>query len=379
MSERTDLYNQDAFGSGLPSDEDSRWNREGANLQRDFQHITVVGSTPQRPGIGRTFRKRRKKQSEGTPTETHQNRSSSTTTRPAVDKGKKKKKKVPLDDPQFLFQALRYFQFASRRFAIDLIRNSRVLVNNKVQRNPNTLVTPGIDRIMVDQLTLHYRPQRAYILYYKPPHEPGSKEPGERSVHDRIPRTERWYFPVGRMTRFAQGLVILTNDPVHRNTLVTPMNYLPKEYHIKVHREPSRIELEQLEAAVRALHVANEEATVAILRTTRRHCWLSIVTYRGMVDDLTPILKRYQLEPLSIHRVRVGGLTLDGLHPGEWRRMNEIDLAKLWGINLQEASFFYRRTQLPFFRRRQGNGSAETSESTAELTTESSISDETLS
>ncbi len=352
--ERTEFYDQDAFyGGGEFAEDENRWNREGANLKRDIQHITMVDSTP-RPLIRRTFRKRRKKGGNGQTGEQGQPVEQRRMEQPKWEdkEQKKRKKKVPLDDPQFLFQALRYFQFASRRFALELIRNSRVLVNNRVQRDPNTLVTPGIDRIMVDQLTLHYRPNRAYIVYYKPPYEPGSKEAGERSVHDRIPRTERWYFPLGRMTRFAQGLVILTNDPVHRNTLVTPMNYLAKEYHIKVHREPSRSELEQLEAALRALHVANEEATASVMRSTKRYCWLSIVTYRGMVDDITRLLKQVQLEPLSIHRVRVGGLTLDGLRPGEWRRMNEIDLARLWGINVQEASFFYRKVQLPILRRR---------------------------
>lgn len=334
------------------SEEEMKWNREGANLRRDVQHITVKYDSA--IGYQKTFRKRRKKDDgtrRNTPKRSEVPKVQQGSSRKAAHGGKKKK--IPLDKPQFLFQALRFFQFASRRIALELIRNSRVSVNNHVVRDPNTIVIPGIDRLSVDMLTLYYNQPRSYIMYYKPPHEPASKEEGERNLHRRIPRTERWYFPAGRMTRSAQGLVILTNDPVHRNTLVTPMNYLPKEYHIKVHRAPTNSEIESLRQMLRGFHMANEDADVAIVRSTKRYCWLSIVTYRGMIDDITKMLKSLLLEPLSIHRVRIGGLSLDGLRPGEWRRMNEIDLAKLWGTNLEEASFFYKKPPSSFGRKKE--------------------------
>ncbi len=233
-------------------------------------------------------------------------------------------------------------KFACRKIAIDFVQNSRVRVNNAVVTDSNYRVHAKRDDIMVDELSLNKDRPNVYIMMHKPAQLSASKETNTRSVHSMVPDSERWHFPAGRLTKAATGLTIFTNDPEHKDYETSVFGAVEKEYHFKVHREPTKAELKAISKALQALHPGDIAAKVEILRKNTRNTWISVTVYRATLNDVCTALKASSLEVLAQHRYRIGTLTVESLTPGAWKQMNSYEIAQLLSQDTSEASFFYK-------------------------------------
>lgn len=261
--------------------------------------------------------------------------------RPAQSKAKKKQRHIQIVS---LPRAMAKLQFGSRKVSVDYVRNSRVAVNNNIVSDPNQRIVLFKDRITVDFMPLKANRKSNYIVLNKTRGLTPSKEAGERSVHSLIPNSEKWYFPSGRLTKAATGLVIMTNDPEHRNYMETQFNGLEKEYRIKVHRLAKRTDLSAITKALRELHESHSKETKsAVWQKNKSSCWISIIVKQAKLTEIFSILKKVGLEVLAVHRHRIGGLVADNVQPGVWMQMNEIQLAEMFGNDTNEASYFYQK------------------------------------
>ncbi|MCS6809542.1 MAG: hypothetical protein RML40_12055, partial [Bacteroidota bacterium] len=234
-------------------------------------------------------------------------------------------------------------QFACRKIAVDYIRNARVQVNGVIAQDPNTRVSYKRDVVKVDAMELHRNRPNTYLLINKPVKVPGSREAHTFTIHSMIHDTEKWFFPLGRLRKSASGLTILTNDPIHKPPGSTIFDRVEKEYRIKVHRQVKRTELTAITKALKELHVSNTEVLkVEIIQKNARNCWIAVTLYYGALSDILTILKNIGLEPLSMQRYRIGGLTADYITPGSWKQLNTVELSQLLGVSYSDASFFFK-------------------------------------
>jgi pseudouridine synthase len=233
-------------------------------------------------------------------------------------------------------------RFACRKIAIDFVHNSRVKVNNTIITDSNHRVHHRHDFVKVDNLLLKRDRPNLYIMMYKPGNMPASKESGVRSVHSSVPDSESWYFPAGRLTKAATGLTILTNDASLKHPENSPLAMQEKEYHIKVHRTPTKTELTAMTKALAKLDAKGTSAKMELMRQNKRHCWISVVSTRPSLHDICKILKGAGLEPLALHRHRIGKLTVGALTPGAWKLMSSYDIALVFGRDTEGTSMFYQ-------------------------------------
>src|SRR5688572_28069486 len=121
---------------------------------------------------------------------------------------------------------------ASRRASEQLILEGKVKVNGKVVRELGTKADPAVDRIEVNGRPLVQQRLR-YIMLNKPSGyiTTVSDERNRRTVMDLIDASERVY-PVGRLDRETEGLLLLTNDGTLANRITHPRYELDKEYQI---------------------------------------------------------------------------------------------------------------------------------------------------
>ncbi|MEN3026349.1 MAG: S4 domain-containing protein [Chlorobiota bacterium] len=240
------------------------------------------------------------------------------------------KKAPPEPRLMSLARALGRLKDASRAIALQLIREGRVQVNGETILEPNTQVRIHRDTIVVDGIELTFPPVEQYtVVFHKPRHVSGSKELGMPTVYEYLPKRRGGYFPCGRLTKFASGLVIFSSDPAYRNPERSPLSLVEKEYHVKVHRHVERRELEQLTEELRRMSQYNAQARVELLQENSRTCWLRIVARQLPLAFLHRLLKGAKLEILHLHRYRLGFLTTDSLPAGAWRRLRAEELAKL--------------------------------------------------
>jgi 23S rRNA pseudouridine2605 synthase len=214
---------------------------------------------------------------------------------------------------------------ASRRAAEDLIRAGRVTVNGQAVTELGSRVSPS-DRIAVDGSPLNRAPRFRYILFNKPIGLISSAvdELGRRTVLDVVQVPERIY-PVGRLDRDSEGLMLLTNDGELTNRLLHPSHEIPREYHVWVSPPPTEDQLEQLRRGVVIEGGLTHPAEV----TRRPGGFLSMIIHEGRKRQVRQMAEAVGLRVNRLQRVRMGPLGLGSLRPGEWRDLGPAEVRSL--------------------------------------------------
>lgn len=246
---------------------------------------------------------------------------------------------------------------ASRRVAEEMIVSGRVSVNGVVVKELGSKADPDTDTIRVDGKIV--RPQRRrYVMLNKPRGyiTTTSDERERRTVMDLVSTPERLY-PVGRLDRDTEGLLLLTNDGELANRVMHPKFGLEKEYHIVT---PVRPEVDVLTRVRRGIVIDGRRVTpneFRIYRETRDGIVLTIALHEGMYHVVRRMMDVAGIPVERLTRVRVGPLTVTGIPIGTWRDLSageELTLFESVHMDLPEEMAATRRSgEIPVERVRQ--------------------------
>ena len=216
---------------------------------------------------------------------------------------------------------------ASRRGADTLIEAGRVAVNGIVAE-PGATVEAG-DAVTLDGLLL--APQDpAYVLLHKPAGTiTTARDPqGRPVVVDLVDRDER-LFPVGRLDADTTGALLLTNDGGLAHRLAHPRYEIDKVYVATVHEAPLRATLRRLEEGVELDDGSTAPASVRLLEGGDGLVRVELVLHEGRKHQVKRMLAAVGHPVVSLHRARYATLTVEGLEPGQWRELSELELEEL--------------------------------------------------
>jgi 23S rRNA pseudouridine2457 synthase len=150
------------------------------------------------------------------------------------------------------------------------------------------------------------------------------------------------FYPAGRLDTDSEGLLLLTNDGTLQHRISDPRWKLPKTYWVQVEGEASEAQLDGLRAGVDLGDFVTRPALVERLdapvlwprqppvrfRKTVPDCWLALTISEGKNRQVRRMTAKVGLPTLRLVRARIGPWSLDGLQPGQWRRLG-IELADL--------------------------------------------------
>ncbi|HHX75514.1 MAG TPA: rRNA pseudouridine synthase [Firmicutes bacterium] len=220
---------------------------------------------------------------------------------------------------------------ASRRAAEEIIAAGRVRVNGKKVTRMGVLVDPSADRVEVDKRLVRPAGQYEYVLLYKPAgYVTTMKDPfGRPTVKDLVRDVKARVFPVGRLDLDTSGLLLLTNDGELANRLTHPSYGVEKEYLARVRDLPSGETLRRLAAGIMLDDGMTAPATVRLIKGGKPTSLLALTLKEGRNRQVRRMLEAVNHPVVSLKRVRLGQLTLKGLRPGEWRRLNAREVKAL--------------------------------------------------
>jgi len=171
---------------------------------------------------------------------------------------------------------------ASRRASEQLILDGKVKVNGKIVRELGTKADAAVDRIEVNGRLLE-QPKLRYIMLNKPSGyiTTASDERNRRTVMDLVETQDRVY-PVGRLDRETEGLLLLTNDGTLANRITHPRYEIDKEYQILTHLRPSDAVMAAIRKGVRVEGTLVVPSEFRILRETAEGIVLKLVIHEGL-------------------------------------------------------------------------------------------------
>jgi pseudouridine synthase len=234
---------------------------------------------------------------------------------------------VPVERVQ---RALARAGFGSRRACEQLIAAGRVQVNGR-EATLGDRVDPARDEVRVDDRRVSVDPGLRYLALHKPrgvtttmrdPH-------AERDLTRFLPKGPR-VFPVGRLDRDTEGLLLLTNDGELAHRLTHPRYEVEKEYLAEVDGTPSNRQLARLR---RGVDLDDGLARAVQARTaggSKGRGAVRLVMLEGRKREVRRMLDAVGLPVRRLIRVRVGPVRLGRMRPGELRELEPEDVRALY-------------------------------------------------
>jgi len=211
----------------------------------------------------------------------------------------------------------------SRRQADQWIEAGRVTLNGV--RAQLGLKVEADDEVRVDGELIGARKKPIYIALNKPAGITCTTETHvEDNIVDFVGHPER-IFPVGRLDKDSEGLILLTNDGDIVNEILRSENEHEKEYLVRVNRPITDLSLGMLASGVKIMGVTTKPCKVT--RVGRDD--FCIILTQGLNRQIRRMCSALGYRVERLRRVRIINIDLGTLAPGEWRYLSEAEVAGL--------------------------------------------------
>ncbi len=217
----------------------------------------------------------------------------------------------------------------SRREADKLVAQKKVLINGKVAQIGQS-VNEG-DVVKVNGKIIKPKKNNVYIALNKPV---GITCTTERHIKgniiDYINYPER-IFPVGRLDKPSEGLIILTSDGSIVNKILRSENNHEKEYIVTVNRDITQDFIDKMSNGVKIFNpVTNKNVVTKKCKVTKVNSrTFKIVLTQGYNRQIRRMCEVFKYDVKKLQRIRIMNLTLKGIAPGKWRKLTEKEVQGL--------------------------------------------------
>lgn len=216
----------------------------------------------------------------------------------------------------------------SRKEVKMMLKKGAVSVNNQVEKDPGFLVTEE-DEIFVEGRKIQYQ-DAVYLMLNKPAGVVSAvSDPKEKTVIDLIPKEkyQKGIFPVGRLDKDTEGLLLLTNDGELSHNLLVPNKHVWKRYWVELDKPLEERLIEEFQRGV--LLEGKEHCKSAKLEIlTPFQC--QVMISEGKYHQIKRMFQTFDYKVVYLKRLQMGTLVLDEhLLPGEIRSLSEQEVEEL--------------------------------------------------
>lgn len=219
------------------------------------------------------------------------------------------------------------------------VKQGVVTVDGKVVKDSGMQIQPNEQQVAYAGETVVYR-DVIYLMMHKPPGVVSATEDTrDETVIDLLETDDQVLspFPVGRLDKDTEGLLLLTNDGQLAHDLLSPKKHVPKTYIAKIHgsQPVSLHDKKQFEAGVElddgyVTLPAQLVVDSAELLGELYECWITITIYEGKYHQIKRMFQAVGKQVVYLKRVSMGPLKLDESLPiGSYRELTEEELELL--------------------------------------------------
>mgnify|MGYP002648432742 FL=1 len=208
-----------------------------------------------------------------------------------------------------------------------LLKKGSVKVNQNIVKLPKLHVNPNSDEIMVNDEVVSYI-DKVYIMLNKPK---GYISATEDEVHptiiDLIPEYAHLnIFPVGRLDKDTEGLLLVTNDGQFNHEVMNPNKHVSKTYEVYSKHPITQFDIDKFKSGI---ELSDGKLKPAILKKVDNY--VSHVTiYEGKYHQVKRMFHSIENEVLELKRIKIAELELDhNLDLGSYRLLTQLDFDNL--------------------------------------------------
>ncbi|WRS26822.1 pseudouridine synthase [Oscillospiraceae bacterium MB08-C2-2] len=222
----------------------------------------------------------------------------------------------------------------SRRAAEDAITKGRITVNG----HPCTLgqkINTRKDIVALDGVNLKLakagQEEKLYIMLNKPRGyvTTTSDELGRRCVTDLLTGVNQRVYPVGRLDKISEGLLLFTNDGALANAVMHPGSGIAKTYRVTIRPSITEEQIIHLSTGVEIDGKKTLPAQVHVLSNEPGRVVMLMTIYEGRNRQIRKMCEAVGVEVARLKRISVGPLQLGMLQPGQWRELKPSELTAL--------------------------------------------------
>lgn len=221
---------------------------------------------------------------------------------------------------------------ASRRKSEDLIRAGKVKVNGHVAEI-GMKINPRKDLVTVgkQKLTNVKNRKMVYVMLNKPRGyvTTVSDELGRKTVMDLLPDFGCRIYPVGRLDKDSEGLLLLTNDGSFTNCMTHPSHEYAKVYRVTVRPAVNDDILFNLRNGIEIDGRMTAPCEVTVLTEEENRVVLEFILHEGRNRQIRKMCESQGLEVARLKRISIGPVKLGMLKQGDYRELTEQDVKKL--------------------------------------------------
>ncbi|MCO6332587.1 rRNA pseudouridine synthase [Staphylococcus epidermidis] len=208
-----------------------------------------------------------------------------------------------------------------------LLKKGAVKVNQNIVKLPKLHVNPNSDEIMVNDEVVSYI-DKVYIMLNKPKgYISATEDELHPTIIDLIPEYAHLnIFPVGRLDKDTEGLLLVTNDGQFNHEVMNPNKHVSKTYEVYSKHPITQFDIDKFKSGI---ELSDGKVKPAILKKVDDY--VSHVTiYEGKYHQVKRMFHSIENEVLELKRIKIAQLELDhNLDLGSYRLLTQIDFDNL--------------------------------------------------
>ncbi len=219
----------------------------------------------------------------------------------------------------------------SRRKAEEYIIGGRVKVNGHVASIGDGATYNDVISVDGERLRIVKKREKHYIMLNKPRGyvTTMSDELDRKCVTDLISGVGDRVYPVGRLDKNSEGMLLFTNDGKFANDIMHPSRHISKTYRVTVRPSVTEEQLIRLSQGVVIDGRKTLPASASVLTEEEGRVVLRIVIKEGRNRQIRKMCEAVGLEVARLRRTAIGPVKLGMLKPGDWRELTAEELRAL--------------------------------------------------
>jgi len=221
----------------------------------------------------------------------------------------------------------------SRRKVEELILSGKIFLNGNKVTDLSSTIDPDSDVVKMNNITLQPVETFSYLMVNKPVGyiTSLSDEKGRSTVMDLLPDKylREGVFPIGRLDKDTEGLLLFTNDGDFSRTLSHPSSHIQKKYSVQLDKtlDPQDIKKMQKGIFIHQLKIKTRPSKIKVVHKSGKLVHMTIS--EGKKRQIRYTFKKFGYNVEKLKRISYGPLELGGLHRGETRPLKKREIQAL--------------------------------------------------